>query len=331
MPRSIVCSRCLLAVLLLGAGLAGAAESSDDAEAWLRRMIDAVQSLDYEGTFVYLRGSRLESMRLVHLNDGEHERERLLSLNGDAREVIRNEHAVTCIRSDTGEVFKGQPGTRRMFSALLASGLDDLKSHYAFASVGSYRVAERPAEVVAIIPRDAYRYGYRLYLDKHNALPLKTDLMDESGNPLEQIMFTSLHVGSDVDRGEIPSPIAEGHESTGPRESAEDPPAAQAPASRWRVAILPPGFSLTSQGRHGGASGKIEHLVFSDGLASLSVYIEKLDPGAEVGLSGGSRMGPVSAFGTRVDGHQVTAVGEVPPATARLAAESVESLGTATP
>ncbi len=322
-------SRWLMIGLLLGFSSAVAA---DDAADWLRRMARAVQSLDYDGTFVYLRDDRLESMRIVHVSEGGQERERLLSLNGDTREVIRNQDMVTCIRPGGQAVIENHSGKRRLFPTLGAAGLEALERHYAFTTVSEDRVAGRPVVVVGIIPRDAYRYGYRLYLDRDSALPLKTDLMDESGRPLEQIMFTSLRVGAEVDQLPAISSIErQGRASTD--DSTPESRAEAVPTPRWRAAGLPAGFVLNAQNRRTGppASAPIEHLVFSDGLASVSLYIERLAPGGDTGLVGASRMGAVSAFGAQVAGHQVTAVGEVPPATVRLAAESAEYLDTPAP
>jgi len=180
--------------------------------------------------------------------------------------------------------------------------------HYLLHSLGAARVAGRQTDVVGIVPRDELRYGYRFYLDRESGLPLKSDLMGQDSDPIEQIMFTSLQLRStDEPQGSVPEP---GTDSP-PRDVAARIPDTES----WTLTNLPAGFALVMYDNWRDASGQdVAHFVLSDGLASVSVYVES-DP--KEGLDGATRIGAVHAAGTRVSGHQVTVVGEVPSVTVK--------------
>jgi sigma-E factor negative regulatory protein RseB len=257
--------------------------------------------LSYEGVLVYAHDSRLETLRIVHTVENGKVKEVLESLNGPSRRVTRDNDRVTCRLSGDGLISVHGQG---LSMDLLGSGAINPRSlspNYTVRSLGSARVAGRQTEVVGIIPRDALRYGYRFYLDLESGLPLKSDLIGTEDEPIEQIIFTSLTLGPNQ-----VSAVVRKHESLveTDRESPANPP------RFWRFEHLPEGFELIMVDHSADdAERGLEHFVLSDGLASVSVYIEK---GAEDGLSGGSRIGAVHAVGGKVAGHQVTVVGEVP-------------------
>jgi sigma-E factor negative regulatory protein RseB len=168
--------------------------------------------------------------------------------------------------------------------------------------------------VVGVIPRDDFRYGYRFYLDRQTGLPLKSDLMGTEGDPIEQIMFAAVQVDSagagPAATGARPAqPVPEGDLSLTAETAGGAQPAGQT-ASAWRLEALPPGFALRMHDRWPeGAGGQAEHLVVTDHLASVSIFVEGEGQG---GLTGASRIGAVHAVGGRIAGHQVTVVGQVP-------------------
>ena len=162
------------------------AEEQAEVKALLERMAEAVRVLDYQGTFVYLQNNQLEALEIEHRRGESGTRERLFSLNGSAREVVRDGATVTCILPDLDSVLVDQRVAQGSFPDLLGIGIDELAENYRFEWLGHDRVAGRAAQVVAIVPRDNLRYGYRLYLDRDSGLPLKLDLMDEAGDPVEQ-------------------------------------------------------------------------------------------------------------------------------------------------
>jgi len=268
----------------------------------LARMAAALRSLSYEGTVVYLHGNRLESLRVVHRVENGRVREHLISLSGPVRTLSRGTDGVTCARSGSQPISVRGHGIEKDIFHAVALDPKALRDHYGIHPLGAARVAGRDTEVVGVIPRDRLRYGYRFYLDREHGLPLKSDLMGQRADPLEQIMFTSLDL--------LPA-----QETASPADPAPRPPrpAAERPASDllpWRFVSLPPGFVLVVYDDWHEVGGQpVDHFVLSDGLASVSVYVET---NPQEGLEGGARIGAVHAVGRQISGHQITVVGEVP-------------------
>lgn len=308
-------------VLLLAA--AASAVAAPNAQDWLRAMSQASQDLTYRGTFVYLHNGRLEAVRIIHRAAEGDEQERMIALTGEAREVIRDNERVTCILPKSKAVMVGRSIPRKPFPSALPSDLDALTDNYEFLAMGEDRVSGLPSRIVLIRPRDAFRYGYRLWLDRDNSLLLKSDLIDAEGRAVEQMMFTDMEVLDEVPAEDLePALEGEGYTVIGHADqtAASDGDGASID-SDWTIADLPAGFVVTHHNRHSmpSAQDEVEHLVLSDGLATVSVYIEPQHPERE-GPSGLSSMGAVHALGVRRGDYQITVVGEVP----RLTVERIE-------
>jgi sigma-E factor negative regulatory protein RseB len=315
----------LLIVLLVASGQVFA---QDSAREWLDEMSSALQTLDYDGTFVYMHDDKLEAMRIIHRMDAGGQRERLVSLTGSAREVLRDDKAVTCIMPDNKSVMIGQSRPRQPFP-VVPKDLDSVSPYYALEDAGDDRMAGYNARVIAITPRDAYRYGYRFWIDKNTRMLLKSDLTGVDGKSIEQVMFTRLAVGTDIPADDLqPSLSGDGyvwHRQEDIRKSA----ASNTPAeSGWTVRKLPGGFRQTNfqRKRMREGRGDADHMVYSDGLATVSVYVEQ-PPAERPGFIGLSGMGAVNVYRVMLDGNQVTVVGEVPAATVEMIANSVVRSG----
>lgn len=293
--------------------------TSSRAQQLINQMSRAARQLNYDGVFIYRRGQDIDTMRLIHKADENGEHERLLALTGMAREVLRNDQSVTCIFPDDQEIMVEKSRARK-FVAQLPEPIERIAAYYTFTMDGEDRVAGRDTWVVNIRPRDLYRYGYQLWIDKTSNLVLKSELKNKSGFPLEQIMFTQLEIlGSIPD--ELLKPTISGQGYTWYHQaSAED--RADRGNGTWRVTWMPEGFALSDHEKQSlVASGDpVDHMVFTDGLASVSVFIEKL---RDVPLIGPTQMGAVNAFAKFTNGFQVTAVGEVPQTTVQRIANSV--------
>jgi len=329
-PRAAVSAMALLATLAVSLAatlaLVSVARAAEGARQWLDSMSDAMQSLNYEGTFVYIHGGDIESMHIIHSRDESGENERLVSLNGEAREIIRDDSEVICIWPGSKSVIISKSRPRTPFPNLVQKlDLGGLDGVYHFALAGDDRVAGMVAKVVEIRPRDALRYGYRLWIDRDNRLLLRSDLLDVAGDPVEQLMFTDIRLLDAVPRERF-RPLLQGAGYTWQREG-ELVPVVRRNLPQWHFAGLPPGFMQMSESlRPMGRSGKtVHHVILSDGLASVSVYVEhrSSDQPSIKRLFGGSRMGGMHAYGLSRVGLHVTAVGEVPPATVRAIGEAV--------
>jgi sigma-E factor negative regulatory protein RseB len=313
----------LILLLLLALPPAGAEDDdgSRSAGALINEMSRAVRERNYDGTFIYRRSRHIEAMRIIHKSGSGGEHERLISLTGLPREVIRDSRSVTCVFPDNQAVMveKSRP---RQYVAQLPEPIESIAPFYAFTLDGEDRIAGRKAWVVNIRPRDLYRYGYQLWIDQESKLLLKSELKNKSGYPLEQIMFTHLEVLDSVPDALL-EPSFSGPDYTWYHNTKAEQ-RANAEDVGWRVAWIPNGFAMSSHEKQAlVASGDpVDHLVFSDGLASVSIFIEKLRDPPQVSV-GPARMGGVNAFARYAGGFQVTAVGEVPPATVQRMANSV--------
>ena len=288
----------------------------------VNHMARAVRSTNYDGVFIYRHEHQTDSMRLIHRGTPGAEQERLISLTGKSREVIRNGDTVTCIYPEDQAVVvsKTKP---RSYVVQLPEMAESYAKSYAFALAGEDRVAGRDAWVVGINPMDVYRYGYQIWVDKESYLPLKTELRSRSGAAIEEVMFTQMNVMSEIPDALLRPGIAGQDFTWFHAAAAED----RDPAigGKWRVTWMPEGFRISHHERQAlVASGDpVDHLVYTDGVASVSVFVEPLhDAAPQVGPR---RIGGISAFGKLEQGHQITAVGEVPPATVQRMANSVIS------
>ena len=318
MSRVTLC-RLTLPLLL---GIAAPQAQAADPQALLMRMQQAAASLDYDGTFVFQRGDQLESLRIVHKASGGVVRERLVSLNGAPREILRTGSEVRCYLPDeNAALIEHRRADNRNFPALLPDSLTVLKKNYRVRNGASGRVAGHSAQSVTITPRDAYRYGYHLWADKATGLLLKASLIDAQGKVLEQYMFTQVAIGKAIPESELTPQ----HLSKGAAVSRRTEESSAASSSRWEAVQLPAGYTLNArmQRKLSARQQPVEHLVYSDGLAVVSVFIEPVDSAARGALSGLTHMGAVHAFGKVTDGHQVTVLGEAPAMTVDMIGASV--------
>lgn len=311
-------------LLLLLAAAVLPAHAQNSARDWLNAMSMALQNLNYDGTFVYLHDGKLEAMRIVHLLDSSGEKERLFSLTGSAREVIRDSQSVTCIMPDSKSVMVGRTRPRQPFP-VVPQDLDSLQKYYRLENVGDDRMTGVMTRVVAVMPRDRYRYGYRFWISKDSKMLLKSDLTGANGAPIEQVMFTHLGVGKDVSEAALPDLSEEQGRAWQRQDIGGGASSAGKPGEerRWEVERLPEGFTLRAyRRRHMRPGGEeTEHMVYSDGLATVSVYVE-LASAEDNSFKGLSRMGAMNAYGAVVGGHQVVVVGEVPAVTVEMMARS---------
>lgn len=318
--RLTLLKRSLFSLLLIS----GAAGATEDATVWLERMSQAVHKLNYVGTFVYMQEGRLESMRLVHAVDEGGERERLVSLSGANREVIREHGRVTCYLPQKEALVADHPEMPPGFPLNLPTHWEQLRNVYDFQLLGESRVAGQVAQQIAIVPRDKLRYGQNYWIATESGLLLRADIVDETGSVVEQLEFTSLEV-----KEQLPPQMLQ--PAAGSRALELKPQAAAAtPVSlplHWQVARLPAGFELELQRQHalGDDGVAVDHLIYSDGLSSVSVFIEPRAEHDEADV-GSSRRGSVNAFTRLLPQQRVTVLGEVPLATVRQIAESIAPL-----
>ena len=302
----------LIILIIFSASADQLSASEKHADYWLDRMMDAVHKLNYDGYFVYLHGDNIESLRTVHTVQKGREIERLYSLNGEAREIVRDEDTVTRILPNE----KAISTTKRLMDKQYFSGFfvldpNEIKKSYQLTMQGQGRIADRTTNIFTFTPRDNLRYGYRLHLDDESALPLQWEMYDKDNYLVSSIMFTKIDIGNDVtDSG----PLLESDESTVQKKEKTTPtkqPVDVNESISWSFNNKPAGFTIRHhrQGIPHHNDRHIDHFLFSDGIASFSIYIEQTDTAR---LNGPAHLGALNAYGAFIDGHQITAVGEVP-------------------
>ena len=200
--------------------------------------------------------------------------------------------------------------------------MQSIKGQYTFHIERQDKIAGQLARKIVIQPNDKYRYGHNLWVDEKTGLLLKTQLLDETGKLLEQFMFTQITFMDKVPE-DLLKPRATGKEYTWYEAQDSNEPEIKDDPNVWLVQELPKGFvSDMTRYHHMPNKTSVEHLVFSDGLASVSVFIEK-DHDKEPTLMGVSRLGVVNAYGRTYNDYHITTVGEVPRRTVRMIGESV--------
>jgi sigma-E factor negative regulatory protein RseB len=310
----------LLLVLISFSGASFAGDSSQARE-WLERMTTAMSQMSYQGTFVYVRDDTVETMRITHVTDETGVRERMYSVSGPRREVIRNRQGVRCVLADSASVVEDQVVASSYFPELPLSIIDGDSSGYRLETGGEARIAGHLARRVSISPEDGFRYGYDFWLDEQTGLLLKWVLFDTGHKPIAKLMFTDFSIGSAINLSELES---DSREDDFVEMKTFNPQKTVVTQSnpRWQPSKLPPGFNLASYSHKTGTEGVYEHMVYSDGLAAVSVYVEQNGPGEAVKPQV-SQLGTNNAF-TRMQGDlQITVIGEVPAITVKSIANEI--------
>ena len=313
--------------LALALALASVARADEPAK-WLARMNHALTTLNYDGTFAHWEGGKVEMLRIIHRVADGTVSERLVSLDGSGREFVRTGSNLTCYLPDRRVVLVERTPAKVSLLGGFPAINDQTARFYDIKEVGRMRFNRRGTHLITVMPRDQYRYGYRLWIDDATAMPLKTQLCDAQGNVIEQVVFANLKVRSHIPDSAFRPGISTAGFQWLRNDSAPLPQTVSQKDTIWSAVHLPPGFHMTVRAAQTmpGSPGPVDHLVFSDGLASVSVFVEThvlTSSGQTVVES--AHMGSSYAFSTVVDGHKVTAVGEAPPATVRSIADSVKA------
>lgn len=155
-------------------------------------MSSVMRDLSYRGNFVYLYDGQLESMKITHIKDSSGVRERLVSLNGEAREVIRDNNSLTCVWPSSKKVVVIAVRQNNFSPIFIPEDIARLNKFYEMKLLGKDRIAGKDTVVVHIIPKDNLRYGMKYWINEQNGLMMKSSLLDDQNREVEQVMFTSI-------------------------------------------------------------------------------------------------------------------------------------------
>lgn len=306
------------ALLLASITLSATAQAERGPHDWLNAMGAAVQSISYEGTVVRMQDGRSEALKVVHtITDGV-VFEKVVAQEGAALEIIRHGNEVHHILPDRQSVLVEEWDDRSTLFSTLPSSDIRFGNEYDVAIDRKERVAGREAIVLAIRPHDSYRYGHRLWLDQETGFPLQTQLLND-GRVVEQVKFADIKLNQPIDASALASSYSTDQFTWLTQSSAHQGTDVE---THWISDELPAGFTAVSTHEEtlAGSDSMVTHILFSDGLANVSVFIGAL---REDSLAGPAKMGGSNAYCVAHGEYEVTAIGEVPAVTVKQIATTM--------
>lgn len=283
----------------------------------LLKAAESSRTATYHGTVIFRSGGNIESMRLIHGFAAGIERERVVALTGEPREIIRVDNKVMCLLPKDRKLDMKRPALKGLLTNVSAASLKELSAFYELRDVGMARIAGRNCRGVELSPRDGFRYGYEIWADEATGVPLRVALVGPNRRALEEVMFTEVafpaslpdsafEPGLDTSRFKaITRTEPAMKELSGGAADIRDYP--------LRFDNLPPGYRVTMREQRPGRdlAGRIEHVMLSDGLSAISVFAALGVP-PEKAFNGLTQMGAVQAYGKSLGRYHVTVVGETP-------------------
>lgn len=305
----------------------GTNSGQHDTQVWLKKIQSSAQKLNYSGTFVYQQGSQVRTSRITHIFNGKNELEKLEILDGKPREYIRNNEEIACYVPENKSIRVEKRITKDVFPAILGANPTDLAEHYNLKKGETGRVAGFDCQAIILEPKDNLRYGYKLWAEKSTGLLLKAQTLNEKNEVVEQIAFTQLSIGH-IDPSRVKPSFPNTH---GWR--VENAVMSDANLSGWSVKEIPAGFKKIREMKRlitdtapaadnaAPTQREVSQIVYSDGLAAISVFIES---GSQSRTEGSMQQGAMNIVGKRQGDYWLTVVGEVPATAIKQVSNSIE-------
>jgi sigma-E factor negative regulatory protein RseB len=297
------------------------AQSESGALQWLQRIHAATQKLSYTGTFVYQHDNQMETSRVTRVVTASGPVEKLEALDGVPREVVRKQDQVICYYPASMTMKVDKLFGRKPFPGILPEQVRELTDNYVIQRGKVERVAGYDCQIIVLEPRDKMRFGHRLCADVRTGMLLKARTTDDRNDLIESFAFTQLRIGGNIERDRVRSRFA----GKGGEWRVEDSGAIESNLGEagWTLRAQLPGFrKVTEMTRTLGGTAGVGHMVFSDGLAAVSVFIEQASGTSR--QSGLSRQGAINVYARDVDGYRITVVGETPAESVKFIANAVE-------
>ncbi len=293
---------------------------------WLKKIADSSRTVSYSGSFVYQRGNHVETSRVIHyVNQAGGVFERLETLDGPPREIVRANDHVTAYIPDARVVLIERRSTRHL-PIMLPEKLSDLMQHYEVKRLDVDRLGGFECVWIGIVPKDKLRYGRKFCAELESGLPLRAQVFNENAQVIESFGFSQLTLGGKFSRDEVASRYEKRAATQRWRvdRSALDV-MEQAADTGWVVGNLPTGFRKAMEVKRtiAGRPLAVPHLVFSDGLAAISIFVEpKL---RELTGKPLTNQGAVHIYKRVIGDNVITVLGEAPAATVMQIANSMEA------
>jgi sigma-E factor negative regulatory protein RseB len=312
--------RRILPALALGFAC-GASAAPNDPMAWLARAAQAARQATYEGVYVHTNGDRTSTVRVSHATHAGEEHERIEPLDGASLDIVRRNEEMYCRFPDAKTVRLDPRITNRFFPSILSSSAETIGVSYDVRLGKTEHVLGYECQWIRLEPRDDLRFAQRLCSELSSGLVLRAKVLSPQRQVIEQYTFTELRIGPQAARADLKS-IFRARSRQWLMDGSPRDETANADTG-WTVGRLPTGFQKVAELKRTlpGRGAPVSQIVLTDGVASLSVFVEPADAKRTVETS--SEDG-TTAFYARPLGEQVvTVLGEVPLATAQLVAKSV--------
>ncbi|NDE34127.1 MAG: transcriptional regulator [Gammaproteobacteria bacterium] len=274
---------------------------------WLKSMRQAASNRSYQGVVSYVKDQQMDSFKLYHrVLDGQ-ERERLISMNSPIREVVRTGGTVSRYSADSQQVVVETKPSSQSVLVSLPEDPATLERYYRINLRGQEYIAGALTQVVALEPRDEYRYSRLIWIDTDTRLPLKLDVLNEDGQSVEQMVFTTINTKDAIDPSDLEPTLGARSAITQISHRESQP----VKGLKWSIKDVPSGFQIVSYStlKRPPSSLPVEHILLSDGFSAVSIYIEQ---GEGLKASGARKMGAINVDSVQLDRHLVTVMGEVP-------------------
>ncbi len=290
---------------------------------WLERLHEAARERAYIGTFVVTAGHEIAASKIWHVCDGTQQMERIETLTGASRTTLRRNDEVLTFVPATKVALREKREGLRLFPGFLNTPANHIADYYRAQSVGSARVAGFNADVVDFIAQDALRFGYRVWSEQKTGLVVKLQVRDAEGQVLEQVAFTELQLDAPVKMDALARQMSqvEGYRVQQVVRQKTTPE-----ALGWRIKEETAGFQATGCHTRSDGTGQgapVLQCVFSDGMASVSLFLETFDPQRHT-KEQATAVGATHSIARRLGEHWVTVMGEVPAETLRLFTRDLE-------
>ncbi len=311
-----------LAMACLGAAWANSDQLT--VNDWLDRMAVAVDTLDYRGTMVQVRAGQISTFEVIRRVDETGIRERIYALDGPPQEMIRHgDQFRSTLSGQQLDWFQTKFKPRLMPHQPLDQ-LTQVGLAYDLSLGGQERIAGYLAQRIDIQPKDRYRFGQQLWLERQTGMLLRSAVVSTSGEPVIEQTFVSIDLGASVSDRDLEPQTAEVFDAPSGsawEELVSDESTGQAnePAIRisgllrplWAPRQVPAHFRLinASHGRSD-MDTAFDHLLFSDGLSSFSVYIDHAPTHAISAQY--DALGTLNMVTGMMGNRQFTVMGQVP-------------------
>ena len=292
---------------------------ADDAWQMLEKTAFAARELNYEGQFIYQNGGQTRAVQITHMNNGGREMTRNVVLEGAPREVYSQGSDIVIFQPKNEKVMIEKRRGQNLFPAMLPTNLQLIKSSYTARLGTTDIVAGRASQIIELVPNDAFRYTYKIWTDTEFGLLLKMTLLNSQNETLEQIYFNQLSMlnSQDINWFQPKIDVSKSY-------VVENAPAVTRVTDDWIVAQLPSGYRKIEHVQRAvpGKAGLVDQVIFSDGIASVSLFIEPIGKGTRPKM-GHMLIGSTNICANVIDGYQIMVVGEVPAETVQQIAKAV--------